>query len=72
MFNEQERLLNALAQDLVVLNGRVHLAQRVFSGHVPEENHLAEMQNCVRRMIQSLQSIHQSERADNDPVAPLP
>lgn len=70
-FSEQTRLLNDLAQDLVVLDGRVHLAQQVFSGCTSEENHLAQMQNCVRQMIQSLQLMHQSERAGNGAVVPL-
>jgi len=71
-FSEQERLLNDLAQALVVLDGRVYLAQRVLSGRVPGEKHLAEMQNCVRRMMQSLQLIHHSEQVGEDPIAPLP
>ncbi|PON11606.1 hypothetical protein C2W62_43920 [Candidatus Entotheonella serta] len=70
--NQQKRLLNDLAQDLVVLDGRVHLAQQMFSGCAPEADHLAEMQNCVRQMIQSMQLIHQSESACDGQVASLP
>ncbi len=67
---EQEQLLDALAQDLVVLEGRVFLTQQVFPGHAPEQNHLHAMQNCVRQMIQSLQSISRSKLSGADSVVP--
>ncbi len=67
---EKEQVLNALAQDLVVLDGRVFLAQQVFPGHAPEQTHLTAMQNCVRQMMASLQLIPQSDLADIDVVVP--
>ncbi len=69
---EQEQLLDALAQDLVVLDGRVFLAQQVFPGHAPEQTHLIAMQDCVRQMIASLQSIPRSEAVDTDLAVPSP
>lgn len=69
MSSEQEQLLDDLAQSLVVLDGRVYLAQQAFCGHVPEQRHLIEMQNSVRQMIQQLQSIHRSEPADTDSLS---
>lgn len=69
---EQEQLLDALAQDLVVLDGRVFLAQQVFPGHAPEQTHLIAMQNCVRQMIEALQSIPRSETVDPGLAIPSP
>ncbi len=63
MSTEQEQLLNDLAQRLVVLDGRVYLAQQACSGQAPAHRHLLEMQNCVRQMIQRVQSMRQCEPA---------
>ncbi|ETW93654.1 MAG: hypothetical protein ETSY1_38305 [Candidatus Entotheonella factor] len=66
MCNEQDQLFNAMAQRLVDLDGRVYLAQQAYAGQVPKPPHLIEIQDCVRQMIQYLQSIPRSEHASAD------
>lgn len=68
--SQQEKSLNDLAQSLVVLEGRVYLAQQAFSGRAPEQNHLIEMHHCVRQMIQWFQLVHPSPPAGAGPVSP--
>lgn len=66
--NEEEQLFNTMAQRLVDLDGRVYLAQQAYAGHVPKPLYLIEIQDCVRQMIQYLQSLPRSERAGVDPA----
>lgn len=68
MCSEQEQLFNAMAQRLVDLDSRVYLAQQAYAGQVPKPPHLIEIQNCVRQMIQYLQSISHTKQAGADPA----